>query len=703
MHKAEAQEAGTPLAVTVAPDPAVPDPGEAARIADMAFRRALTLAGRGEWVFAVAEGKAAGEIPSDVIEWMRLRAGQGTLADYFAFVSRHGDWPGLDLLRRRAEDKLASASGADVEAWFGRARPLTPAGAVALIRAYDAEDKGAEGDRIALDVWRDMRFTAAQQETFLGQFGARVAEGNDARLRLMLDRGATDQAARMLPLVNVDLRALGAARIALQQRTPGVDALVLAVPASLQGDPGLARDRAVWRWRMGQEDGAADIVLQYSDDAASLGDPAAWATLRGQLARFYLRKGDARTAYKIAARHRMPPGGEDWADLQWLAGYAALKLGDAPTALEHFDVLAERVKSPISVARAAYWQGRALWDIGRQGDAMAAWRRGAVWQTAFYGLLCAEKAGLSLDPEFIWPPSLPDWREAPFTRTSLYQAADALHRVDQPDMARRFVQQIEDNSGEDEVAVLTSLAESWGDAKLALVLAKRAAVTGDVMIRPYYPLPDLPTGDLAVPEELALSIARRESEFDPAAVSQVGALGLMQLMPTTAQLMASVTGEAYDKNRLTADPAYNIRLGSAYLARLRDEFGTSPVLIAAGYNAGPARARAWIAQLGDPRLPETDIVDWIEAIPFSETRNYVMRVSESLPVYRARLGVDAPGPLNFTQELRGSPPPAVPADADAPADVPPADAPAADAQSDGATTAPATTTPATTTPATTAP
>lgn len=672
---APAPEVHAPIPVGVGPDAAVPDPAEAQRVADLALRRALTLAARGDWVFAQAEGEAAGDIGADVIDWMRLRAGQGSFADDRDFVSRHPDWPGVELVRRRAEDKLASVPPAEVIAWFARTRPMSPGGAVALIAALDATGQGAEADRTAREIWRTMSFSVSQQDTFLAAYGARVAADHAARLRILLDRGDLDQAGRMLGLVDTDLRTLAAARIALARRAPGVDALVLAVPAGLQADPGLMRDRALWRWRMGQEDGAADLVLQASDDAESLGDPAAWAGLRGQLARFSLRKGDAATAYKLAARHRMEPGGEDWADLEWLAGYAALKLGDGPTALGHFERLVANVKSPISAARAAYWQGRALADLGLPVEAKAAWRRGAAWQTAFYGLLCAEKAGLPLDPEFLWPPSLPDWHGSPFVTSSLFRAADALYRVDAGDQARRFVMQIALTRGDDRIPALAAMAEERGDAKLALMLAKRAALSGEVLVRPYYPLPDLPTGDLAVPEELALSIARRESEFDPAAVSQVGALGLMQLMPTTAQLMAPEVGETFDRTRLTQDPAYNIRLGSAYLARLRAEFGTSPVLVAVGYNAGPARARAWIAQMGDPRLPETDIVDWIEMIPYAETRNYVMRVAESLPVYRARLGIDVPGPLRFTEELRGSPPVSPP---EPEAATPPADSPATD-------------------------
>jgi soluble lytic murein transglycosylase len=458
----------------------------------------------------------------------------------------------------------------------------------------------------------------------------------------------------MLPLVSPGTKAVAAARIALQARTEGVDKLLQAVPERLAGSAGLARDRAVWRWRNSLEDGAAEIVLAFSKDAESLGDPKLWAEVRGQLARFFLRQGDPRLAYKIAARHRLPSDDADWGDLEWLAGFAALKLGDAPTALEHFEALEAGVSTPISKSRAAYWRGRALEVIGRVAEADQAWVEGAQWQTAYYGLLCAERIGAPLDPAFATPPALPDWKAAPFVSDPVFQAAQLLQTAGARDLAERFLLHLEERLPPEQIAPLARLAEEWHNAHLMLLLAKRAANEGVVLTRAYYPLPELNPAGLVVPEELALSIARRESEFDPAVISPVGARGMMQLMPETAKMMAKKLGEPYELRRLTSDPSYNVRLGSEYLAKLQEEFGTSPVLVAAGYNAGPGRPRRWISERGDPRQPAVDVVEWVEMIPFTETRTYVMRVAESLPVYRARLGRPDAGAVRFTDELRGN-------------------------------------------------
>ncbi|MFT3690506.1 lytic transglycosylase domain-containing protein [Paenirhodobacter sp.] len=632
----------------------LPPPAELSRLA---FGRALALAGRGDWTFARSEGKAAGPVQADVIDWMRLRAGEGSFADYAGFAARNADWPGMDLLRRKAEDKLTEAAPAEVVRWFAQGRPQTGQGALTLIAALQALGQQDDARTVAEHAWRALKLTEAEETAFLARYGDILRPWHGSRMQFLLDRGETAQAVRLLPLVTPGTRAVAEARLALQRRAKGVDTLINAVPPYMRDSSGLARDRAVWRWRNSMEPGAAEIVLERSGDADSLGDPAAWAKLRAQLARFFLRAGDARLAYKLAARHRMDPGGGDWADLEWLSGYAALKLGDAPTALRHFDRLAERVGGPISLSRAAYWRGRALEVIGRTGEAMAAFRQGAQWQTAYYGLLSAERIGAPLDPSFAAPAPLPAWHGGPYAASTVFQAAQALHEAKDNALAARFILHLEESLPPEQIPPLAALAEDWGDAYLALSLAKRAAETGTILVQAYYPLPVLTTHDLGVPEELALSIARRESEFDHTVISHAGARGLMQLMPGTAKLMATATSLPYDLPRLTTDPTYNLQLGGAYLAKLRAEFGTSPVLVAAGYNAGPGRPRRWVTEMGDPRLPTVDVVDWIEMIPFAETRNYVMRVAESLPVYRARLGLPDQGPIRFTEELRGAPPP----------------------------------------------
>ncbi|WP_339114125.1 lytic transglycosylase domain-containing protein [Thioclava sp. GXIMD2076] len=626
---------------------------DAPRDAGEALAQALELADRKDWPAAQDAARHSGMVGFDLIEWERLRAGEGSFRDYADFSARRPDWPGMPLLRRKGEDKLEGVSPDQVISYFAQHKPQTGTGSLALIAAYQARGESTSAATEAERAWRHLDLSADEQQAFLERYGVLVAPSNGGRMQAMLDRGDLTQARRMLDLVPPGTKAVAEARIALQARRDGVDGLVDAVPDYMMHSYGLARDRAVWRWRKSLEDGAAELILGWSSSAKKLGDPEMWADVRKRMARWDMRRGDFHRAYREAANHHLKPGGSDYAELEFLAGFAALKLDDAPTALRHFQALSAAVGSPISQSRADYWRGRALEALGRKTEADQAYGAAARYQTAYYGLLASEKIGKPLDRALVQPDPLPDWRAGGYDQSSVFQAALLLHAAGDQPLAERFVLQYEENIDDSRIPGLVDLALEWRDPHLALQLSKRAALNGTILVAGYFPIPELRTHDLAVPEELALSIARRESEFDHTVVSYVGARGLMQLMPGTAKMMAAKLGVEYRPDDLTRDVTYNIQLGSEYLKGLRDDFGNSPLLVAAGYNAGPGRSRQWIEEMGDPRAPGTDVVDWVEMIPFDETRNYVMRVSESLPIYRARLGEP---PVPFTQELRGDGP-----------------------------------------------
>ncbi|WP_376876735.1 lytic transglycosylase domain-containing protein [Albirhodobacter sp. R86504] len=612
--------------------------------------RALQAADAGDWVRAESDARTSGPLAFDIMEWHRLRAGEGAFADYADFATRREDWPGMELLRRKGESKLADAPAAQVLAYFAENEPITGTGALALVAAHGAMGDGEHAAAAAAKAWRSLTLSSADEAEFLTRYAEQLAPHHDGRMAMLLDAGDWRSASRMLDHVSPNTRAVAQARIALQSDANGVDALVAAVPHPINTSAGLAKDRADWRARKDFDDAAIELILERSVTAASLGDPRNWASIRARLARLDLRNGNARRAYRLASNHHLNSG-EAYADLEWISGYAALKLGDGPTALGHFQHLETLVESPISSARAGYWEGRALEHMGRTADARAAYARAAAHQTAYYGLLAAEKIGGTLDPTLAGTAPLPDWKEGTFRSSSVFEAAVLLHDAGADELARRFILHLSESLGARDIAGLAKLAQEWNDPTLAVRLAKRAATDGLVLTSAYFPLTGIEKDKLSVPPELALAIARRESEFDATAGSPVGARGLMQLMPGTAKMMASKLGVEYDVNRLT-NPDYNAQLGAEYLATLRAEFGSSPVLVAVGYNAGPGRSRRWMEERGDPREPTVDIVDWVEMIPFSETRNYVMRVAESLPVYRMRLGAEA-GPVTFSQELRG--------------------------------------------------
>lgn len=617
-----------------------------------AMRTALELAAGKDWDGALAVAPSG--VGRDVIEWQRLRAGDGRLGEYEDFLKRRPDWPGLPLLREKGEEAVArSDDPARVIAWFDAGLPETGKGAIAYVRALQAAGRPADAETEAMRAWTALPFAADEEQALIDLAPEAVSFVHELRLDNLLWDGRTQEAERMLKRVPEDLRALARARLALQTESKGVTGLIEAVPKARAGDAGLAYDRFIWRMRKELYDEATELILERSKSAESLGRPEAWAERRAVLARYLMRNGRAKEAYRVAANHHLPSdsGASAYADLEFLAGFIALRrLNDPAAALKHFRQLLAGVSTPISLARAQYWIGRAEEAAGQDGT--ASYQAASVHQTAFYGLLAAERLGLSLDAGLLAKPATPDWRGAAFTQSSVLAASELLLQAGDRTLAKRFLLQLGESQDATGLAQLADMALDWGEPHLALLVAKAAAERGLILPHAYYPVPEFVPDGLSVSRALALSISRRESEFDPAARSSADARGLMQVLPGTAKLMAGKLGKTYDASKLISDPAYNVTMGSAYLAQMAEEFGPSVALIASGYNAGPGRPRRWITEIGDPRRPDVDVIDWIETIPFAETRTYVMRVAEGVVIYRAKLK-GAVGPVRITDELKG--------------------------------------------------
>lgn len=620
------------------------------------LRAALDLAGRKDWAAAASAAAPLGPVAADLVEWQRLRDGEGFLGDYESFLKRRPDWPGLPLLQARGEVAVArSTTPGRVIDWFGTRDPATADGAAALARALRASGKGDQADAMLRRLWVSLRLDDAEQAALLAEAGKALdLKAHQARMDNLLWDGRFTEARRLMPLVDEGWQKLAEARMALREDRDGVDRLIELVPKSLQSDAGLAHARFEWRARKGRTEGAAAILMERSRSAELLGRPEAWAGRRATLARALLRQGNPKLAEQVAASHHLQAGG-DRAELEFLAGFIALRFNKDPAAaLRHFQALGDIVSTPISVSRSEYWQARALEALGRTDESQAAYARAARHQTAYYGLLAAEALGQPLDAALVSPPAAPDWRKGAFLNASVTEAALLLYKAGDAALARRFLLHLAEGQDAAGLAAMGAFALDKGDAHLAVLIGKQAAARGIILPGIYYPDPDrslLPDG-LAVDRPLALAIARRESELLPSAVSPAGALGLMQLMPGTAKLMAQKLGLPHRPGSLTSDPAYNATLGSAYLAHLAEEFGPSIALRAAGYNAGPGRPRAWVTEFGDPRQASVDVVDWVEMVPFTETRTYIMRVVEGVAIYRARQAPDKS--VSVTALLRGT-------------------------------------------------
>ncbi len=618
-------------------------------IAPRPLALALDAAAEGRWENAARIAERDGPVAAAVIEWMRLRAGLGSPREVLAFLRAHPDWPGLDRLRRASEERMAEAATDDILAFYAGYQPQTGTGALSLARALAARGEQGEAQAGIVLAWHTLDLTAAEHDAFLAEHAALLAPHHAARLRMALWRGLQDTE-QMLALVDDRLRALARARLDI---AAGKVIKESALPEGGARDPGIAYERFVQAIRKGRDAEAVDLILTRSALPDGLGDPERWAGWRRFLARARMREGDADTAYRIAANHQLVEGAS-YADLEWLSGYLALRYLDAPElALDHFQRFRAAVSTPISLGRAGYWIGRAQDALGDPEAARIAYAFGAQYQTSFYGLLAAERAGLPPDPALAGKAPEGNWRQAAFTRSPLFKAGVLLRKTGRLWLARQFFVALTDRLDAPQIELLGQALEDMGAPHLQVMIGKAAAQRGIVATAPYYPLHPLQEMALPVAPELVLAIARRESEFDAGVQSGAGAQGLMQLMAGTASEMARALGVSHDRRRVLTDWRYNATLGARYLADLAERFDGNVVMIAAGYNAGPGRPLRWIEEQGDPRRGEVDVVDWIEHIPFRETRDYVMRVTESLPVYRARLG-RPPLPVPFSEELTGA-------------------------------------------------
>lgn len=610
---------------------------------------ALAAADRRQWSDALAFAASIGHpTAAKIVTWLALRdsAYQGSFAETAAFLMANPDWPEPTTLRRRAEERLelSGAAPREILDFFAAHPPLTGIGATRYLEALTAAGITDSTRTQISATWQRTDFTDAEEAQFLALFGPLLSSADHAaRMERLLGAGKQADARRLLPRLDGSRRALAEARLALMGRTGNADSLVAQLPPALQADPGLLYDRARYLRRSGNETEARSLVMAVRPGT---GDDQAWWTERHYHAREALAQGAYREAYQLAASHGLDSG-VAFAEGEWLAGWIALRfLNDPGTALRHFTTLHAGVSMPISRSRAAYWAGRAEDAAGRQAEAAKWYAQAAAHGDTYYGQLAAQRLGQNpyrFDPD----PKPSAQQRAAFERRELVVAARALQRAGESARARPFVLRLASLvQSPVDYSMTAALALSLGRPDLAIFTAKRAVEDGVMLYEAAYPVVDV-SGEATGNRSLVLGLARQESLFNNAAVSPAGAMGIMQLMPDTARRMANAVSVPFDQRRLTYDAAYNVLLGSTYLANMLGRFGQTELALAA-YNAGPQRVERWIGQYGDPRGGGVDLIDWIELIPFRETRNYVQRVMEATNVYRHRLGtkVQAIAPAN---------------------------------------------------------
>jgi soluble lytic murein transglycosylase len=624
--------------------------------------QAFDLADRAQWDAArSAAGGASNAIVRRLVDW-RFASAANSGADFNTisqFIAANPDFPNMNGLRARAEAAMpASAMDAgQVVAWFGSREPRSGDGFVKLGDALIRSGQRARGEATIRQGWIEAEPSDAAMALVWSQYPNLIgAREHEARLSRLLWARKYGPAQAMFGRVSGGAAAAATARIKLQGSARDAEQAYNAVPSDYR-DAGLLFDRARWLRRRDRDAEARSLLIQAGEQMAGTApDADAWWDERNVLARKALDVGQIADAYALASGHKIRAEDNlvDFAEGEFLAGWIALQFQNRPdVALGHFHKLRQGVTAPISAARAHYWAGRALAKAGRQSEARGEYEQAGKFPMTYYGMLALNEVAGKV--RLAVPAGFRPNNDRSFSERPVVAGMRALADIGDQGRVRSFIlaaAEAMDNG--QEYANLVAAVRAAGEPSLALRVAKRALQKNLPLFELAYPTMALPAyaGQGAGPESaMVLGIMRQESEFDPAVRSPANARGLMQLIPSTAKMTANRHGIAYSGADSLYNATTNMLLGMAHMGDLLGDFAGSYVMIAGAYNAGGGRVNEWVGRFGDPRASGTDVIDWVERVPFSETRNYIQRVLENTQIYRAILnGRDAP--LTLAADLR---------------------------------------------------
>ncbi|SDP35658.1 lytic transglycosylase domain-containing protein [Afipia sp. GAS231] len=581
-----------------------------------------------------------------LVEWFILRHSETTagFSRYAAFIAANPEWPSAALLRRRAEARLwqERSDAARVRGFTGD-QPISARGKLALARILLGEGDRDRARRLVRDAWRSEELSDRVEAEALEMFRD-LLTNEDHRARMDRRIGAKDSAGAMraAKLLGGDAPAIVKACAAVRGKSDKALDMLDAVATEARGDLGYTLCRIQWMLAQNKIDDAARVMLAAAPDTMAQQDTDQWWRERRSLARKLMDQGKFLTAYQVIRPAAAPDNEYYRADVHFMCGWIALRYLDEPaTAREHFAHIDEGAANPIVLARANYWRGRAAEALGDTDAMKAGYETAARYPTAYYGQLARARLGRDQIELRAPSPTLASADGAALVDERV-RAAEMLYEIGERDVVLYFVADLGEQSAD--VAVLEALGELTGrrnDARAMLQVGKPALGRGLALDHYAFPIIGIPQHTQIAPaieRSVIYSVARTESAFDQRDRSSANAVGLMQITPEAGRDTAKRFKVSYDWDRMVSDPVYNTQMGAGELSALLSEYKGNHIMTFAGYNAGRGRVREWLAAFGDPRDPKVDPVDWVERIPLSETRNYVQRVMENLPVYRVRFG-----------------------------------------------------------------
>ena len=591
-------------------------------------------------------------VAKDILAWrMAVRTDRLSLNQMRDLISRRPDWPYMITIRAKAEKMMFDRplSSSDTLDWFNTLplpydEPASGEGRAVLARAYFQRGDDINGKAWLQKAWGDARLTRDRQKRIFSQYKNKLTpEDHAIRADHLIWLGSRyySSAQALLPHMSAADRKLMDARMRVGANRSGMDNALKALTPAQSKDTGLLFERARWRRKRKSKDYALPVYLDIVQPASTeKGRDRLW-TEQKIMAYWLISDREYRKAYDVIRPHGMTRG-SDFAEAEFLAGWLSLqKLNNAQQAKIHFDTLRGGVSTPVSVSRAAYWQGRAESALGLP-TARARYAEAARHPNTYYGQLAIEETSGGLAYITLPPEDSGAAMRGEFEAKPIVRALRMIGETGDERIFRQFSFHYDDQiTTSAELTLLSNLAKDYVFYAPAVRAAKLGGNVGPVLTESSYPIPAVIT-DLGPGFDIpyVFAIARQESEFAVGAISHANAYGMMQMINATAKETARRHRIRYSKSRLTSDQEYAAKLGALHINDLLDRFDGNYIMVAAAYNAGPHRVKRWVEDYGDPRDPNVDPIDWVESLPFSETRNYIMRVMENHQVYKARLNND---------------------------------------------------------------
>ena len=599
---------------------------------------------KGQWTTALKNSKNAKDKSIyNFIQWRHLltTGNQATFYDYMTFIQNNKHYPRISRIKYLAEQKLSTdkISPKKIINWFGVDEPLSGYGMLVLGESFIQTGDNEKGIALIKRGWITAELSRASMKSLSKKY-RKYLDSKDYinRADYLAWENKYWDLKRMLPYLPKDYQLLYTARQILMSKSYGVDQAIKNVPQKFKNDAGLNHDRLKWRRKRGRIDSSLEILSSIKNNKDYLVRPDKWWVERAIMTRALIYKNKYETAYKVASQHSLDKGSE-FAEAEWLSGWIALSfLNDPILAVDHFNNFYQNVSYPISLARGAYWLGRSYEKIGDKRQSEDWYREATKYLTTYYGQLAFLKINPSQNFELEEQADVEDDYRKYFYNKELVKITHLLNELNKDKYTKNILRHLaNDNIASGSEILAAELATNISRYDFAIQVSKLASYEKRFHNTFNYPIISVPqyVNGRKIPETaFILSLIRQESEFDMRANSHVGAQGLMQIMPYTAKLVAKQAKLPYSKSRLTSDPEYNINLGSHYIAGLILQYDGAYPFAAAAYNAGPKRVKHWKKINKNPQKKQIDFVDWVELIPFKETRNYVQRVMENYNVYR---------------------------------------------------------------------